>query len=523
MASYLQPSLTRSFRRPIVTWIPSFSPTKISKVISFAFLRRNSSNSNNNLGNIDKPSSSVETRGYSIENDLRSLINHPKFSDIEILCKHKTRIHGCKAILAARSTVFEKLLYKDENQNQFFFPNIDSYGMEIILEYIYTGSFKEELLTKNNIIETYHAANHFNLSNIRDFIFKILKNNLERNYDKNYSPELLSKAVEITDDDVLLNLLVKALAIIPLNNIKYGRLSIAGLQYLLSCTHKKEYLFATSEYDVFRYTAILAAKQVSDDAYNYLTEKFQILEKKIEEAPKHRVWSATDRKKVVKILEPLIEFIDFKRIKGQILTDIIVPLKIIPTEIIESNKAISNHSGSDLNDTRGIPISFNSDYVWDESACGPDLIIKNNGKVVKASGNYKYQNVRAKMALGDEGIFEWDVIIERFCEYSYVGVCASENFNYDEFAGNQLTGWMINTGHCYNSGDFRRYGPVYTENGTKITVHLDMNRRTCAFTIDGIKYPEVPGWDNLPSKLYPVVSLCGSAQCRILPHIKRDL
>ena len=47
-----------------------------------------------------------------------------------------------------------------------------------------------------------------------------------------------------------------------------------------------------------------------------------------------------------------------------------------------------------------------------------------------------------------------------------------------------------------------------------------MNKRTCAFTVDGTKYPEVSNWNNLPSKLYPVVSLNSSCRFRIQPHQK---
>uniref|UniRef100_U9STN8 Uncharacterized protein n=1 Tax=Rhizophagus irregularis (strain DAOM 181602 / DAOM 197198 / MUCL 43194) TaxID=747089 RepID=U9STN8_RHIID len=54
------------------------------------------------------------TRGYSLEQDLKLLVNNPKYSDI-----------------------------------------INSVGMEIILEYIYTGSVKEETLTK---VEDFYAA-----------------------------------------------------------------------------------------------------------------------------------------------------------------------------------------------------------------------------------------------------------------------------------------------------------------------------------------------------------------------------
>src|SRR5947207_1090874 len=51
------------------------------------------------------------TRGHSLEQDLSLLINNPKYSDIEILCKDDKKLHGCRAILAARSEVFDRLLY----------------------------------------------------------------------------------------------------------------------------------------------------------------------------------------------------------------------------------------------------------------------------------------------------------------------------------------------------------------------------------------------------------------------------
>ena len=202
-------------------------------------------------------------KGYSLEQDLRLLINNPKYSDIEILCKDKKKFHGCKAILAARSEVFDGLLYngmKESYEKQISFPEINSSGMKIVLEYIYTGSVKEESLTKDNIVEAFHAADFFQLPDLQDFIMKTVK---KANYVKNYSPELLSKVADIMPLSDNNNLLVEAAAIIPLNNIEFDRLSIKGLQYLLSCTHGKEDLeepFVTPEYEVFRYSAISAPK-----------------------------------------------------------------------------------------------------------------------------------------------------------------------------------------------------------------------------------------------------------------------
>src|SRR3954454_12117243 len=108
-----------------------------------------------------------------------------------------------------------------------------------------------------------------------------------------------------------------------------------GLQYLLSCTHEKEKPFATTEYEVFRYSAILAARKVSNDAYKALMKLLPTLEQ-IENSNSTQVENKiiTDHQKVAKELDPLIKFIDFSLIKGQILTDVIDPLEIIPSKII---------------------------------------------------------------------------------------------------------------------------------------------------------------------------------------------
>ncbi|CAB5189635.1 unnamed protein product [Rhizophagus irregularis] len=441
------------------------------------------------------------TRGYSLEQDLRLIINNPKYSDLEILCEDEKKLYACRAILAASSA-----------------------GMEIILEYIYTGSIKNYLLTKDNIIESYYAADYFHLSDLQYFIMKTIKNISKKNYKENYSPELLSKVVEImplSEDNILLNLLVETVATIPLNTIEFDRLSITALQYLLSCTYEKEMTFATSEYEVFRYSAILAAKRVSGDAYNSIMERLPTLEQ-IKNSFQLEDKFITDRRKITEELNPLIKFIDFRRIKGQLFVNIIEPLGIIPAEVILSVyrlKALSDNL--ELSDVRGRSI-YKFNYVWDESACGSNLIIEDNGQIVQAVNNCDvHQNVRAKIALENKGIFEWDIIIEKTCDYAWIGVCASENFSYETFAGAQLTGWVLGSGgYCCNPKNSVYYCPSFHKDGTRITVHLDMNKRTCAFTINGTKYREVSEWKNLASNLYPVVSLKYPGRFRIQPHRK---
>jgi len=138
--------------------------------------------------------------------------------------------------------------------------------------------------------------------------------------------------MSLTEDNLLLNLLIEAVATIPLDTIEFGRLSIAALQFLLSYKREKENFFATPEYEVFRYSAILAAKQVSNDAYKTLEERLPAL--KQENSIQMENNFIAHRYKIAEELEPLIEFINFRRIKGRILANIIEPLKIIPDEII---------------------------------------------------------------------------------------------------------------------------------------------------------------------------------------------
>ena len=81
----------------------------------------------------------------------------------------------------------------------------------------------------------------------------------------------------------------------------------------------------------------------------------------------------------------------------------------------------------------------------------------------------------------------------------------------------QSTEWSLSsTGSCSNI-NINDYCPSF-EDGAKITVHLNMTTRACAFTVNGIKYPEVRAWDNIPSKVHPVVSLCYPGRVRIQPH-----
>ncbi|CAI2182910.1 2089_t:CDS:2, partial [Funneliformis geosporum] len=373
----------------------------------------------------------------------------------------------------ARSEVFDRLLFNkigESYEKQISFSKINSSGMEIILEYIYTGIVKDESLTKDNIVEAFIAADYFLLPDLQDFILENVRNTLLMNCKDNYSPELLSEIVDampLTEDNVLVNLLVEAVSTIPLNTIEFGRLSLTALQILLSCTFEKEKLFATPEYEVLRYGAILTARKISNDATRSLMNRLPILE----------------------------QIDNFKQI---------------------DNEHIPDHQKTVLYEIRGV-----LQTSFDETKCGSKLIIEDNGKVVRAPNDVStHQNVIAKFPLENNGIYEWDVIIEKHCSWAWVGVCTPENLNYEEFAGYQSAGWVLGSSGQTNhhSKQSISYCSPFKVDNSKVTVHLDMKKKTCAFSVNGTRYPVVSGWKNLPSKLYPVVSLINPGQFRIQLH-----
>jgi hypothetical protein len=448
------------------------------------------------------------TRGYSLVQDLRSLLNDPKYGDLEILCKDGKKLYGCRVILAARSEVLNGLLYngmKESYENQITFPEINFVGMEIILEFIYTGSIKDESIKQNNIVEAYYAADYFQLFDLKNIIVKIVKNVLD--YRENYSPELLSKVVEtmpLMANDDLLNLLFETVATTPLNTIEFGRLSINALHYLLFYMNGKEKSFATPEYEVFRYSAILAAKKISNNDYKTLVECLPTL-KKMRNSINVKEKVNINHQKIIKKLNPLIKFIDFRRIKGQILVDIIEPLGIVSDDVIVNAYRYMAKSDNNLKGIRGIPSLYKSAYVWDDLSCGSKLIIEDNGRVVRTSDSLdSFQGVKTKMRIESKGIFEWNIIIEKNNNNIYIGFSTTRT---DKFL-------LRSDGYCNGSEKLLSYCPPFKD-GTKVTIHLNNIKRTCAFTVNGIKYPEVPNWNKFPGELHPIVILRYPCRLRI--------
>ncbi|CAG8742778.1 8540_t:CDS:1, partial [Acaulospora morrowiae] len=139
----------------------------------------------------------------------------------------------------------------------------------------------------------------------------------------------------------------------------------------------------------------------------------------------------------------------------------------------------------------------------------------NDGYTVSASQNTNsHVSVRTNNLMSS-GTHEFHVLIEKSCSSNWVGVC-DEMLDLSTFAGSQY-GWILGS-----HGSYRHKGlniseiPNFARDNVEIIVHLNVDNKTVAFSVDGTRYQPVTSWTNLPSKLYFVASLCFPGKFKIL-------
>ncbi|CAG8449431.1 7039_t:CDS:1, partial [Acaulospora colombiana] len=328
-------------------------------------------------------------RGNCLIEDLKLLINNTQYSDLEIECKDGVVLHGNCAIFAARSEVFNRMLFTRENEapnKKVSFPKIDASIMKIIIEYLYTGTIADETLAADNIFEALDAADFFQLKNLQDLVSDFYIQICRKEGIDNKSPELLSKAIQLmssSTDNGAINFLVDTVARIPLDTIGFDRLSLQALRCLLSKSNDETKIFATSEYSVLRFAILLAAKNVSQEAFSTLEKKLPSW-KKIEDGFDFNNNGIPDIEDVcastANILAPIIEFIDLRRIDGKILVDIIEPLNLIPYKNLVAAYRFYTY------EKRYLPLCRGINFKWDKHGCGPSLSISSDGYMVSYDG-----------------------------------------------------------------------------------------------------------------------------------------
>ncbi|CAG8751969.1 16753_t:CDS:1 [Dentiscutata erythropus] len=465
-----------------------------------------------------------ETPLQELAKELKFLINNQLYSDLEIVCKDGVILFGSRAILAARSKVLDGMLYngmKETHEKRVKFPNINSKVFLFVLEFIYTSSITNDSLTFEEAIEIYRAADFLQLPTLQDIIIKFIKYYVNKN--KQLAPNLLTEAVRSSDilaHGVLINTLIEIIAKIPLDSITFERLSIQALNCLLSARYDRKVQFLTQEYHVLRYVILHTANMISKEAH----EIFELKILKLENFEKSEVGNHDEiselnkfNSNITKQITPLLKFINWNHIDNKIIEEIIQPLKIVPEEILKEAYTFKANKRLIFKEKNGNPFKF------DSASSGKQLIFNEDysevSSVVTKPEMMIYQSVRSQYIITESGEHEWEVIIEEIGDASncYIGIC-DEYCEFNTFLGNSVNAWVFNRqGTCWNNGIFSRYGSEFNV-GDTITVHVDMDQRTCAFSVNGKRHPPV-NWTNLPSKLYPIVSFRNSGRLRIQSHV----
>ncbi|CAB4417244.1 unnamed protein product [Rhizophagus irregularis] len=468
--------------------------------------------------NHNKPS----IRGKSLENDLRTLLNDERSYNISLKCSDGVTLRACKNILATRSDVFNNLIFnksKAEIKN-IIFTKINSTVMKVILEFLYTSNIKKVDLTVKDFIEMYYAANCFKLNELQKDIIEFTKKILNDG-DKDLGKQLLSQYVEIftiKSYNGMSKLLIDFVAKFNLNPLKDDSLSLLALKYLLSKTLDVKVPFATTEFELFKYTLIKIKRIIIKDYYLPNQDSAFIMD-----------YEPNIVKDIQKQLKPLLPYFDLHRMDFMCIMKYVEPLNVFPYErLLDAYrcKIDENISAQEIINNsrliRGVPIFRWQAYHERFIELNYGFHVSKDGFTVEVSNinDNSIKSMITDMIIKGKGIYEWDIIIEKLHKTVWIGLC-----DYDKTLEENVIiyiqkyhGWLLcSDGYVYHKKDRKWYGAKLKE-GDIITIHLDMTEKSFAFSINGKKYPIVSEW-KITSKIIPVVSLRQGSRLRIQPHL----
>ncbi|PKK68137.1 hypothetical protein RhiirC2_551096 [Rhizophagus irregularis] len=392
--------------------------------------------------------------------------------------------------------------------------------MKVILEFLYTS--KVENLNVDNIVEVYYASVHFDLIDLQDHIIKFTKSLINGNVD--VGRKLLSEYVENfslrAEDNEMSRILINWVAKNKLEKSEIDSLSLEGLKYLLDKTFDTQIPFATPEFNIWEYTLVKVIRKVIQN--KTLVEKI-LNEKSLS------ICDTKEIENVKNLLTPLIGYINLNRMDVEEIKKHVEPFNI---HTIDKFKDVyrSKAMNEELGFIRGVPI-----FKWRNNKVDKQLITSDDEYTVKAVWKIEFASVledlvtltHHKIILGDlifkgEGIYEWDLLIRKLCGNIYIGICDINEDLTKTTSDQRYHGWVLGSdGYVYYKNEWKWYNAKFKE-GDKVTVHLDMKNKTCAFSVNDIKKPIVSEWKKIPSHVYPIASLGVGSELRIEPHVNKN-
>lgn len=142
---------------------------------SFDVYVKGADNDRFNIVFLDDKKENFKPMAAALE-DFSKLFNDQKFTDVTVRC-NGGELKSHKAILCARSVVFEKMFSSDtlESKTGIIECNFELEVMKNLLEYVYSDRVSVNLLKAK---ESYEAADYYQIPSLMGICVNFLKNNL---------------------------------------------------------------------------------------------------------------------------------------------------------------------------------------------------------------------------------------------------------------------------------------------------------------------------------------------------------
>ncbi|KAL3702368.1 hypothetical protein R1sor_020390 [Riccia sorocarpa] len=194
-----------------------------------------------------------------VEGDLRKIVNSAEFSDVTFLCEDGVSVHGCRILLAARSSFFRTLLFgkkAESTKSSIRLPTVSHSVLITVMKFLYTGKLLPHDFNLSNPEVLCAAAQSFMLGNLRQIITKRLKDDITAR--SSFAEEALERVatnftvlcdystVWVTDDKdnsvrVIYQALLQALSSQDLSQRTLACLSKTAFHAYLEETEKRVY------------------------------------------------------------------------------------------------------------------------------------------------------------------------------------------------------------------------------------------------------------------------------------------
>ncbi|RIA85814.1 hypothetical protein C1645_879056 [Glomus cerebriforme] len=312
-------------------------------------------------------------------------------------------------------------------------------------------------MSLNNEIK---VESEFNKLNISD-------NSVIINHENCYKPnirkpwsKILSQLLEYMEssDNEFTGLLSDLVNSGLLKTIEYCNLNAKALEFILSRIKKEEaIIFSTLEYDLLHYIILWAANEISEEAllfYNSCLPSSKIVRKRI---------------------HPFVISNTIESLEG------LINMKTIMNVYKKQALLVGKYAYLD-----------DESFQWDDHAHGSKMWFDKSPFII-VSNSSSHEWIRTKVPISGQGLFEWNIVVEKICEYFWVGICTENGFkvNYNSWLGKQTYGWVFGSLGviCHNTQE---------ENGLT-QINMDVT------------------FHNLPNLVYPAVSLNSPGRARIEP------